>query len=562
MNLLSKFLEKTKFDSYNDFITNYKLRIPENFNFGYDIIDVYAKEEPDKPALLHYNDNGEEPVITNYTFGDISRMSNQAANFYKKHGIRRGDSVLFIVRERVEAWICFVALMKIGAVAIPASFQLTYDDIMYRCKLADVKMICSVDDADRIEALQKMKEECSLDIKIAILGNNVPNGWIDYYKEAYSENTELERVINQNEDIMLIYFTSGTTGMPKMIAHDYTYPIGHITTAKYWQQVEDGGRHLTYSDSGWAKFTWGKIFGQWIAGTELVAYDANRFSSQKFLAAINTIKPTTLCAPPTVFRSLITEDLSVCDFSSLHHCTSAGEPLNPEVIRKFEKASGHIIHEGFGQTESTVLIANFGFDEIKWGSMGKPAPLYNFDLFDADNNSCEDGITGSIVIKNAIGKNRPTGLFAGYVNNQEATEESFIGDTYSTRDMAWRDSEGYFWFEGRDDDVIKCSGYRIGPFEVESVLMTHPSIKECAVTAVPDPLRGQIVKASIVLRDGWIGTEELKKEIQTHVKKNTAPYKYPRVIEFTEELPKTSSGKIRRAEIRNLDKVKYGDLKY
>lgn len=552
MNFLGKFLERTEFESYDDFINNYKLKIPENFNFGYDVIDEYARLEPDKPALLRYDDENEYI----YNFGEISRQSNKTANFFRSHGLKRGDTVLFMLRERADVWNCFIAAIKLGVIAIPATFQLAAEDIVYRCMSASVKMICTVDDDDRIEQVTKALPECAADLQVAVVGDNIPDGWMDMRTEVAAASDMLERVKTANDDTMLIYFSSGTTGFPKMVAHDFTYPLGHITTAKYWQHVEDGGLHLTYSDSGWAKFAWGKIFGQWIAGAVIVAYDSKRFSAVLLLEAINRLHLTTFCAPPTIYRSLIAEDMSHCDFSTLHHCCSAGEPLNPEVINRFRNASGLTIHEGFGQSESSVLLANFGWDPVKPGSTGKPAPLYNITLVDSDSSECEDGIIGSIVINNTDTAH-PCGLFCEYKNNPAAMAESFINGVYNTKDMAWRDSDGYFWFEGRDDDVIKCSGYRIGPFEVESVLLTHPAVMECAVTAVPDQVRGQVVKATIILNRGWEGSDELKKDIQTHFKRNTAPYKYPRVIEFVTELPKTHSGKIKRSEIKKRDALLY-----
>lgn len=557
MDLLNRFLEKTTFDSYADFIENYKLKIPDGFNFGYDIVDEYARLDPEKPALLHYNDNGDKPVITKFTFEDISRLSNQTANFFVRCGLKKGDAVLCMLRERPEAWICFTAMIKLGIIVIPATFQLAAEDIAYRCNSAGVKMICTVDDDDKMKSVREALKECDSNIKVAIVGDNVPEDWLDLRTESAIESDVLKKVHTDNYETMLIYFSSGTTGMPKMIAHDFTYPLGHITTAKYWQHVEDGKRHFTYSDSGWAKFAWGKIFGQWIAGAELVAYDADRFHADKLLDAMNELQLTTFCAPPTVYRSLIAEDMTKCDFSSLHHCCSAGEPLNPEVINRFKEYTGQLIYEGFGQSESSVLMANFGWDDIKLGSMGKPSPLYHFELHDAEGNCVEDGETGTIVVVNA-GTEHPCGLFREYRNNPEAMNECWgDGIVYSTRDMAWKDADGYYWFEGRDDDVIKCSGYRIGPFEVESVLMMHPSVKECAVTAIPDALRGQVVKATIILNRGWQGSDELKKEIQTFFKKTTAPYKYPRVIEFVDDLPKTPSGKIKRGEIKKRDADKY-----
>lgn len=551
MDLLNRFLEKTEFDSYVDFIANYKIKIPEGFNFGYDIVDEYARLDPNKPALIHYDDNGETPMIQRYTFSDVSRLSNQYANFFRSRGLKKGDTVLCMLRERAEVWISFVAMFKLGVIPIPATFQLAAEDIVYRCNSAGIKMICTVDDDFLIKSITNALPECSPELQVAVVGSNIPDGWLDMCSLAGAQSDTLERVPNKNDETMLIYFSSGTTGMPKMIVHDFSYPIGHITTAKYWQHVEDEGRHFTYSDSGWAKFAWGKIFGQWIAGAELVGYDADRFHAVKLLKAISELKLTTFCAPPTIYRSLIAEDMSDVDFSTLHHCCSAGEPLNPEVINKFKAASGQTIYEGFGQTETTVLMANFGWDPIKYGSMGKPSPIYDFDLVDSDGRSCEDGEIGTIVVKNA--SEHPCGLFREYRDNPDAMAEAWHDGIYTTRDTAWRDSDGYYWFEGRDDDVIKCSGYRIGPFEVESVLMTHPSVKECAVTAVPDELRGQVVKATIILHRGWQGSDELKKEIQAHFKKSTAPYKYPRVIEFVEELPKTPSGKIKRGEIKKHD---------
>ncbi|MDD4772192.1 MAG: AMP-binding protein [Eubacteriales bacterium] len=551
MNLLDRFLERTEFDGYDDFIENYKLLIPENFNFGYDVIDEYARLEPDKAALLRYDDLNEY----HYSFGDISRLSNKTANFFRSRGLKKGDCIMLMLRERAEAWTCMIAAIKLGVIVIPATFQLTAEDIVYRSECASLKMICTVDENERIVQITKALPQCGADMQVAVVGENIPEGWLNLRVEVEKAPDSLDRITGSNDDTMLIYFSSGTTGLPKMVAHDFTYPLGHITTAVYWQQVRDGGRHLTYSDSGWAKFAWGKIFGQWIAGSVIVAYDTNRFKADKLLEAINRLRLTTFCAPPTVLRSMIAEDMSGCDFSTLRHCCSAGEPLNPEVISRFREASGLTIHEGFGQTETSVLLANFGWEPIKAGSMGKPAPMYDIKLIDSDGNECEDGVIGSIVINNA-GANRPCGLFAEYRNNPEAMAESFTGGVYNTKDMAWRDSDGYFWFEGRDDDIIKCSGYRIGPFEVESVLLTHPAVMECAVTAVPDDIRGQVVKATIILNRGYEASEELKKTLQDYTKNNTAPYKYPRVIEFVSELPKTSSGKIKRSEIKKHDAQK------
>ncbi len=558
MNFLHKYLPRTDFDSYEDFKANYKLNIPDNFNFGYDIVDEYTKLEPNKPALIWLNDEGEEK---HFTFDDVKEQSDRIASLLSGMGIKKGDRVMLILKQRPEVWFTLVALCKMGAVAIPATFQLTEKDIIYRCEAASVKMIIAAEDDEIIKHIRNSREKCTTLKLVGLVGDGIADRYgdefLDMRKLTCDASADFVRPTGenatQNMDTMLMYFSSGTSGMPKMITHNFLYPIGHITTANYWQKVEDGGRHLTVSDSGWAKFAWGKIYGQWICGAVNVAYDTDKFVPAKLLAAIDHLKLTTFCAPPTIYRFLIKEDISGCDWSTIHHCGTAGEPLNPEVVKRFKEATGHTIYEGFGQTETTVLLANFGWDPIKVGSTGKPSPIYDIDIVDENGNSCEDGIVGSIVIRN--GGDHPTGLFMEYFNDAAAMEHSWKNGVYNTGDMAWRDSDGYFWFEGRNDDVIKCSGYRIGPFEVESALMTHPSVLECAVTAVPDPVRGQVVKATIVLAKGWRDKagDELKKELQNHVKVTTAPYKYPRVVEFVDELPKTTSGKIRRVEIRQND---------
>lgn len=556
MDLLAKFLPRTEFSDYADFKNNYKLNIPNGFNFAYDIIDEYARLEPNKPALVHVDEN---MSVTRYTFGDISRMSTQSANMFASYGIKKGDYVMMMLRERPEAWITIVALAKLGAIVIPATFQLTTKDIVYRVNSTKAKLLCIAEDDEIIKYVREARPQCETLVGVALVGDNVEarygGEFIDYRKEALASSEHIDRVANSNNETMLTYFSSGTTGMPKMVAHSFTYPLGHIVTAKYWQHVEDGGLHLTMSDSGWAKFAWGKIFGQWISGAVILALDTPRFDAKFLLNAINTLRPVTFCAPPTIYRFLIKEDLSVCDFSCLHHCCTAGEPLNPEVFYRFKEATGQEIFEGFGQTETSVIMANFGWDKVKLGSTGLASPLYDIDIVDADGNRCEDGVVGSIVIKNAKSEH-PCGLFLEYTGDEGAMKRAWRDGFYDTGDMAWRDSDGYFWFEGRSDDVIKCSGYRIGPFEVESALLTHPSVLECAVTAVPDPIRGQVVKATVVLAKGYEPSDELKKTLQNHVKKTTAPYKYPRVLEFVDELPKTVGGKIKRAQIRNTDKEK------
>ncbi len=558
MNFLSRYLDRTEFDSYEDFIAGYKLNVPREFNFGYDIVDGYAAQCPDKKALLRYSiDENDVSHIEEYTFAEMKELSDRCANALRSLGVRKGDSVLMMLKEKPEVWIALTALIKLGAAAIPATFQLMPEDIVYRCRAASVRLILHVDDEQLTKHVTDALPECETVIGRAVVGDNIPEGAADLRQMIREASPELERVHTDNDDTMLMYFSSGTTGMPKLIQHDFTYPLGHITTAKYWQHVEDDGRHFTYSDSGWAKFAWGKSFGQWISGTELVTFDVpGRFDPAKLLRMINEVRLTTFCAPATVYRYLIKEDMSGCDFSSIHHCCTAGEPLNPAVFERFKEQTGQEIYEGFGQSEGSVLFANFGWDPIKLGSTGKPSPLYHLDLVDEDGRSVEDGVVGSIVIKDTD-TCRPTGLFRRYYNDPEAMAHSWPGTVYNTGDMAWRDSDGYYWFEGRNDDVIKCSGYRIGPFEVESALMTHPAVLECAVTAVPDPDRGQVVKASVVLARGYTASEDLKKELQNHVKNTTAPYKYPRVLEFVTELPKTTSGKIRRAEIRRRDMEKY-----
>ena len=544
--MLEKFLPRVDFDSYEDFKTNYKVNIPEGFNFAYDVIDAWAEQDDQKPALLYCNDDGARRL---YTFAELKSLSNKAANFFASKGIKKGDRVMLMLKQRPEAWICILGLCKIGAVCIPATYQLTTKDIVYRCNAAKVRMIVAVDDEHILKSINEAFDNCDTLENVAIVGGNVLHGYIDFRNTYIEYSDELVRVPNEYTDPMLLYFSSGTTGMPKMILHNFAYPIGHILTAKYWQHTEEGKLHLTMSDSGWAKFAWGKIYGQWICGAVIVAYDNEKFNAKNTLELIQEIKLTTFCAPPTIFRFLIKEDISKYDFSSIKHCCIAGEPLNPEVFYKFKELTGLTLTEGFGQTETPVILANFDGIEIKPGSTGKPSPDFDIDIVDENGNSCEDGIVGSIVVKN-LSKHYPAGLFQGYQEDDAANARAFKNDSYNTGDTAWRDADGYYWFVGRNDDVIKCSGYRIGPFEVESALMTHPSVLECAVTAAPDPVRGQVVKATIVLAKGYTASEELKKEIQNHVKKVTAPYKYPRIVEFVDELPKTISGKIKRSTIR------------
>lgn len=551
MNLIDRYLPRTTFESYEDFKENYDVLVPDDFNFAYDIVDEWARIDPGKLALAWCDDHTPRK---DYTFTDLKRLSNQTANLFKRIGIGKGDFVLLMLKQRVEVWMCMLALHKLGAVVIPATYQLTPKDIDYRCNAAGIKLICAVDEPEIVKHIREALPTCTTVENVALVGDEVKDGYLDFRREVLKESDVFERPVGDAatkvSDPMLLYFSSGTTGMPKMVLHDFSYPLGHIVTAKYWHQVEDGGLHLTASDSGWAKFGWGKIYGQWICGAVVAAYDNDKFVPEKMLKVISDFKLTTFCAPPTIYRFLIKDEaFANADFSSIKHCTVAGEPLNPEVYRVFKKATGLGLCEGFGQSESSVLIGNYQWFEEKPGSMGKPSPLYDIDIVDEEGNSCEDGVVGSIVVKNTD-KKWPAGLFREYYKDPAANARSWHDGTYNTGDTAWRDSDGYFWFVGRNDDVIKCSGYRIGPFEVENALHTHPSVLECAVTAAPDPIRGQVVKATIVLTKGYTASDALKKELQDHVKRVTAPYKYPRIVEFVEELPKTTSGKIRRVEIR------------
>lgn len=550
--LLHRFLPRTEFDSYEDFKANYKVNIPEDFNFGFDVVDAWAEADKNKKALVWCNDHGEEKT---FTFSDISRLSNKTANYFRSLGIKKGDVVMMILRRRWEYWICATALHKVGAVLIPGSLQLTKKDIVYRGNSAEVKAIICVNDDFVINQVEASEKEIpTLENKIVV--GEPRDGWrffedeIEPFSDKFARPTG-DQATNWN-DIMLVYFTSGTTGMPKMVQHNFAHPLGHIVTAKYWQMVQENKLHMSVSDSGWAKFGWGKIYGQWICGAIVFAYDMDKFIPAKLLEVISKYKITTFCAPPTMYRFMLQEDLKKYDLSSIQRCCTAGEPLNPEVIKKWQEYTGHFIYEGFGQSEGSVLLANFQWFEPRLGSTGKPSPIYDIHLVDKDGNDVKTGEEGSIVVMD-VKNHPPVGLFTGYYKNPEMTEEKLLGKFYNTDDMASCDEDGYYCFIGRDDDVIKCSGYRIGPFEVESALLEHPSVVECAITGAPDPIRGQVVKATVVLAAGYTPSEELKKELQNHVKRVTAPYKYPRVIEFVDELPKTLGGKIKRGQIRKSD---------
>lgn len=550
--MLEKFLPRMEFSSYEDFKSNYMVNLPDHFNFAYDVMDAWAGEAPDKIAMVWCNDLGEEKI---FSFMDMKYLSDKAANFFKDQGIQKGDVVMLLLKRRWHYWVCTLALEKLGAISIPATIQLTKKDIIYRNNAASVKMVVSVMDHEIVSYIEEaVKESPTVRCKALVGGSK--EGWLDFDTGLANSSPEWTRPTGEQAaggfDNMLMYFTSGTTGMPKIVLHDFFHPIGHIVTAHYWQRLTEDGLHLTVSESGWAKCGWGKLYGQWICGVALFVYDMEKFTPDRLLKVMEKYNITSFCAPPTIYRFLIQEDLTKYDLSSIKKACTAGEPLNPEVYYQFKKATGLDIIEGFGQSETTVLCANFEWITPKPGSMGKPSPLYNIDIVDENGRSCPAGTEGNIVIKN-LDKGLPPGLFKGYYRDEEATNRVWNNGIYNTGDMAWRDEDGYYWFVGRSDDVIKCSGYRIGPFEVESALMEHPSVLECAVTAVPDPVRGQVVKATIVLAKGWTGNDALKKELQLYVKKATAPYKYPRIIEFVDELPKTISGKIKRKEIRQGD---------
>lgn len=550
--MLEQFLEKTAFESYEDFMQNFKVKVPENFNFGYDVVDRWAEIEPNKKALLWTNDKGEK---IQYTFADIKRESDKTASFFASLGIGRGDMVMLILKRHYQFWFSIVALHKLGATVIPATHLLTEKDVIYRCEKAGIKAIVTSGDKIVLDHIQKAMPKCPTVESLISTGPEIPEGWLDFNAEIEKAKQFVRpQLANTNDDVSLLYFTSGTTGNPKMVAHDFTYPLGHIITGSFWHNVGKDSLHLTLADTGWGKAVWGKLYGQWIAGANVFVYDFEKFEPVDVLHKIQEHGITSFCAPPTVFRFLIREDLTKFNISTLKYCTIAGEALNPKVYDEWLRLTGIKLMEGFGQTETTLTIATYPWLEPKPGSMGKKGPVYDIDLIAPDGRSVEDGEQGEIVVR-THGK-KPLGLFKEYLHDPELTHEAYHDDVYHTGDVAWRDEDGYFWFVGRTDDVIKSSGYRIGPFEVESALMTHPAVVECAITGVPDEIRGQVVKATIVLAASYKDKagEELVKEIQNHVKKVTAPYKYPRIVEFVDELPKTISGKIRRVEIRDKDK--------
>lgn len=552
--MIEKFLKQTTFISQEDYEKNLEFIIPEHFNFAYDVMDEWAKEKPEKLALLWTNDEGE---CIRFSFKDLKEQSDRAAAYFQQLGIGKGDMVMLILKRRYEFWISMLALHKIGAVAIPATHMLTTHDIVYRNNRASVKAIICAGEEYIMQQVEGSKAESPTLKTLVSIGPKQAEGFHDWHKEwndapAFVRPTEK----NDNDDTMLMYFTSGTSGEPKMVAHDFLYAMGHLTTGVYWHNLGEDSIHLTVADTGWGKAVWGKMYGQWFAGAAVFVFDHEKFTADKILRQIEKYHITSFCAPPTVYRFLIHEDFSHYDLSSLRYCCTAGEALNPAVFDKFKELTGISLMEGFGQTETTMTLGTMPWTKPKPGSMGLPNPQYDIDLIKPDGTPCEDGEKGEIVVRTNAGK--PVGLFKYYYRDDELTHNVWHDGLYHTGDVAWRDEDGYYWFEGRIDDVIKSSGYRIGPFEVESALMTHPAVVECAITGVPDEIRGMVVKATVVLHKDWKSKagDELIKELQNHVKHVTAPYKYPRIIEFVDELPKTISGKIRRVEIREKDNKK------
>ncbi|MDR1422763.1 MAG: AMP-binding protein [Coriobacteriales bacterium] len=594
-HILKKYCPRIDFTSYEDFFENFTITIPEHFNFAYDVVDEWARVEPDKRALVWCDDNDVEKTLT---FSAISRLSNRLANALRERGLAKGDIVLVMLRQRWEYWVTATALCKLGVIIIPATTQLTAKDIAYRCNASSAKGIIALDDPYVTEQLTTALPECSTVKQVVWVdpmadvstvgdeGDAADASAVSTVGDAADASTvgdegdepvadgsaatgasfdrlewhtlveaapeEFERISLGNDDIMLIYFTSGTTGFAKMCQHSFTHPLGHIITARYWQQVRENHLHCSVSDSGWAKFGWGKIYGQWICGAAIFAFDTVRFDPLKLLERIERYRVTTFCVPPTMYRFMLQENVASFDLSCVENFTTAGEPLNADVTKRWLAATGKYIREGFGQSEGPVLLATFPWVEPRPGSMGKPSPLLNIALLDEARQPVVDGEEGSICVTR-LKEAYPPGLFVGYYCNESQTREALGGDYYDLHDVAWRDPDGYYTFVGRNDDVIKCSGYRIGPFEVESALIAHPAVVECAVTAAPDEVRGSVVKATIVLARDFEASEALTRELQEHVKATTAPYKYPRIVEYATELPKTIGGKIKRAQIRATD---------
>lgn len=553
--MIEHFLKQAEFSSMEDFEQNFEFVVPEKFNFAYDVMDRWAAEQPDKLALLWTNDRGEE---RRYTFGDIKRQSDNIVSYLCRLGVKKDDMVMCILKRRYQFWPLIVALHKIGAVVIPATYLLTDKDIIYRCNEADIKTIIACGDTEILHHIDAAYPHCPTVQQRISIGPEVPEGWLAMTEDDVQNGKgatdpvveQLRKLHYGGHDHMIMYFTSGTSGEPKMVIHDYTYALAHLTTAAFWHNITPDSLHLTVSDTGWGKAVWGKLYGQWIVGAAVFVYDHDLFRPADILKKMEQYHVTSFCAPPTIYRYLVREDLKRYDLSALKYVTTAGEALNPSVSDKFYDIMHLRIYEGFGQTETTCTLGTFKWMKAKPGSMGKPNPQYDIHLM-TDGREVADDEVGEIVIKTS--ERIPLGLFNEYYRNPELTREVWHDGYYHTGDLAKRDADGYYYYVGRVDDVIKSAGYRIGPFEVENALMTHPAVLECAVTAVPDEQRGQAVKATVVLAKGWESKRNVHSfahELKEHVKRMTAAYKAPRIIEFVDELPKTISGKIRRVEIR------------
>ena len=548
--------EEQKPSSYEDLCANFTIDVPEYYNFGFDVIDAWAKKDRNKLAMIWVDQKGNE---RKYTFFDLMRLSNQAVNICLKYGIKKGDRVMLMLPRTPEWWIFTIALIKLGAVYCPATTMLTPKDLKYRIQVAGIKMIITM--AEYADKVEEIREDCPT-LAARLMIDGVRDEWISYPVELDYPAPCSHKLVNlpgmhrtKATDPLLIFFTSGTTGEPKMVIHNHSYPLGHLVTAQLWHDLRPNDLHLTISDTGWGKSAWGKLYGQWIVGACIFVYDIRgRFHATEILPLLEKYGITTFCCPPTIYRMLILADLGKFDLTDLRHCCSAGEAINPEVIRAWEEGTGRTIYEGYGQTETVLCIGTLPGMKAKPGSMGRPMPGWHIELLDDDGNPVGVGEEGRIAIKVDP---RPVGLFSGYLNNSDENHKVFSNGFYFTGDKAYMDEDGYFWFIGRDDDVIKSSGYRIGPFEVESAIMEHPAVQEAAVVGSPDVLRGLVVKAFVVLKPGNRPTESLVKDIQKQVKRVTAPYKYPRLIEFVESLPKTISGKIKRHELRDLEMKRF-----
>ena len=541
MSIYRQFCEERLDEKGN--LIDFRIKYPENFNFGYDVVDKIAETDPDKSALVWCNTEGEEHF---FSFRDIQSLSNKAANVLRTHGIAKGDKVMVMLKRHYEYWYTAIALHKLGAVLVPVTHMLTSDDVEYRLKSADIKAVICTPDEDAPQKILHARENCQSRCLLWTVQKTV-DSFLNLTEEVGEAADKLEHIQTLASDPFLMYFTSGTTGYPKGVIHDHTYPLSHIITAKYWQQVIDGGLHFTVAETGWGKTSWGKLYGQWLAGSSVMVYDFDNFEPKQLMTVINRYNVTTFCAPPTVYRYLVKKGM--VDMPSLKHASTAGEALNPEVFRRFSERTGIPLMEGFGQTESALILGNLAGSVSKPGSMGKPSPMYRVELLREDGTPAGTNEIGEIVIIPPKDRRQP-GIFVGYHENPELYEQAWRGGVYHTGDTAWRDEDGYYWFNGRSDDVIKTSGFRVGPFEIENVLMEHPAVLECSVVGVPDQLRGQAIKAVVVLAPGFSDSALLLKEIREFCNARMAEYKWIRNIEFVSALPKTISGKIRKVELR------------